>query len=60
MGFRPCVHAGEVGPGLKFMQVCGVAVNVSRESMKVPAVDTSTESRVIGLTSGRGIRKDLG
>ena len=37
-----------------------VAVNVSRESMKVPSVDTSTESRVIGPTSGRGIRKDPG
>ena len=37
-----------------------VAVNVSRESMKVPSVDTSTESRFIGPTSGRGIRKDPG
>ncbi len=37
-----------------------VAVNVSRESMKVSSVDTSTESRVIGPTSGRGIRKDPG
>ena len=37
-----------------------VAVNVSRESMKVTSVDTSTESRVIGSISGRGIRKDPG
>ena len=50
---RPCRRSGA-------FRVCEVTSDVSRETMKVPPVDKSTESRSLASPLGRGIRKDPG